>query len=588
MDDTAYKNQNLYRRIVNRHSNLESKRRLYDDQADVICELLRPDLVKGSEKDEGGFSSSKIVEGTGPHSALIWQRGFYGNIVSRKADWFRDKLIEPPKWTGVKFAGDDKVNEYLQDLDDHLRSVYRRSNFYDVMPSYVLDGGTVGSPVMLRERDYLRDRIICKVPDYSCRWLAKDIFGYDNVLHVKWKWNGLQALEYFKKDDLPLVIRNSIDNGRHYEEYEFLQVIYSAGDSIFDDLDDYNPTHPWMEYFICLSSKDEKEQKILRPKKRGNGYFSRPFSSWHYWRNWHESYGRSMAWWAVYDVRGNNANWKALFGEAELSVQPPTWAMRTLQGLLDLSPRGQNWARNAEEYERPPQFLDRKTNYNIAIDFADRLKEAIERHFHVNLFMGANQLENSRNQPETAYGLWLMQSERNIQLLPQVETYENQVLKDNHEAIIESEVMAEPAYPWGRLPEPPDIVKEMSQYIEDKNTNEVEFIGQLSIAQERDVTLGRFLKSIGISEILYRFDENLVGKVKWSQTYEKLLEACNHPQSDIVPEDEYQELQQALQQRIQRAELAENAPKMAKAVKDLQGTTEKDSPLEALAALPAG
>ncbi|NIW99139.1 MAG: hypothetical protein GWN13_13010, partial [Phycisphaerae bacterium] len=444
------------------------------DQVDVICELFRPDMVKGrvGEKDEGGFASSKIIEGSGPHAALVWQRGFYGNMVSRKSDWFRDTLIDPPRWTGVKFKGNDEVNQYLQDVDEHIRSVYRRSNFYDVMPSYVLSGGTTGSPVMLRERDYENDRIICKVPDYSARFIDKDIFGYDNCLHVEWEWNVLQALEYFNKEDLPLAVQQSINNGRHYDKHKYLQVIYPAGDLIYEGLKT-KATHPWMEHFICLNASDEREQKVLRPKKRGPGYYKRPFSTWHYWRNWHENYGKSMAWWAVYDVKGNNAHWEALFGEAELSVRPPVWAMATMRGLLDLAPGGDMYARNAEEYDRPPTFLDRKTRYQAAIDFADRLSHAIKRHFHNDLFMGTNMLETNRNQPETAYGLWLMQSERNVQLLPQVETYENQVLKDNHESFLEMERAAEPAYPWGRLPEPPDIVKEYSQYVEGAEHSEV-------------------------------------------------------------------------------------------------------------------
>jgi hypothetical protein len=578
----AYKTQALERRMVNRHSDLVTRRNRYDDQADVICEVLRPDLVKGKvgEKDEGGFASSKIVEGTGPHAVQVWQRGFYGNMVSRKSDWFRDRLMDPPKWTGVTFTGNDEVNTYLQDVDDHLRAVYRRSNFYDVMPNYVMDGGTVGSPVMLRERDYEHDRIICKVPDYSQRWIDKDIFGYDNCLHVEWRWNVLQILEYFDEDDLPQNIKIAITNGTHYQKFNFLQVVYPAGDRIFDDLN-VRVTHPWMEFFIPLDC-NEHERKVLTPRKRGKGYFRRPFSTWHYWRNWHETYGKSMGWWAIYDVKGNSAHWEALFGEAEMAVRPPVWAMGTLRGLLDISPNGQMYARDTDEYERPPQFLERKTRYQVAIDFADRLSNAIKRHFHNDLFMGTNMLEMGRNQPETAYGLWLMQSERHVQLLPQVETYENQVLKDNHESFIEMEIRAEPAYPWGRLPEPPDIVKEHAQYMENESS-EVEFIGQLSIAQERDVTIGRFLKSIGISEMLYQFKSELVDKVKWSQAYEKILEANNFPQGDIVPEDEYQALLDAMNQRVQQAELAEQAPKVAQAVKSLQGKTEETSPLAALA-----
>ena len=585
----AYKIQTFRQRIVKRHGSMKDDRRPFDIQVKEIKELYRPDLVRGEvgKQVKGGFGSPKIIEGTAPHAAIVWQRGFYGGMVSRKSDWFRDRLIEPPYNTGVVFKGNDEVNQYLQHVDEHMRGVYRRSNFYDVQPSFVLDGGTTGSPVMLRERDYENDRIVCKVPDCEARWLSKDIFGYDNVLHVEWEWDCLQALEFFNEDDLPKVVRTALTNGNHYQKFKYLQVIYPSYDKIFDDLpkgEEQNITHPWMEYFICLDASEGEDENILRPKKRGNGYFTRPFSTWHYWRNWHESYGKSMAWWAIYDVKGNNKYWEAIFGEADLSLKPPTWAMGALKGLLQLGPAGENYAVDENDYKNPPQFIERPTRWQAAMEFADRLAASQKRHFHNDIFMGATDLAMNRNQPETAYGHWLMESERNVQLLPMVETYENQTLKDNHEAFIESEIMAEPAYPWGRLPEPPDIVKEYSP----KGGNDVEFIGTLSRAQERDVVLGRFLKGVGVSEMLYDFKPELVEKIDWSQSYERVMEGIGWPQGEIVPEEDFRKILDGIRQRQAQAELAEQAPKLAQAAKALQGKTEEGSPLKELAALPAG
>lgn len=576
---TAYSQKNLAERILDRQKYMEKERSLRDDQTDVICELFRPDLVKGQveEKDKYEFGGREIIEGTGPWSAMIWQRGFTGSMISRKSEWFRDKIKASDTQLGLQFKGNDEINQYLQDLDDHLSAVYRKSNYYDIMGNYVLDGGTVGSPVMIRERDVLNDRIICKVPDYSQVWLDKDIFGYDNVLHIKWMWNAIQAAAFFGKENLPRAVQLQLENGTHYEETPYLQVIYGAGDGIYDDLPvkgEYVKNKPWLEHFVCMKSESGEAKKLLEPKNKGNGYFHRPFSSWHYWRNWHEKYGRSMAWWAVYDVRGNNKHWEALFGEADLSLRPPVWALGTMRGLLDLAPAGENYANGVEEYNMPPMHLERKTRYQQAIDFSDRLKQAIERHFHVDLFMMANRLEMGRAQPETAYGIFKMDMERTAQLAPQVETYENQVLGDNHTAIIEMERMAEPAYPWGRLPKPPDILLEYGQ-----NELDVEFIGQLSMSQTRDRKINTFFKNIGIAEMIFGFKPETVEKIKWSQTLERLMEAGNFPQADLVPEEEYQKMIEAVRQRAEQAQLAENAPKLTQAMNNLQQPTQAGSPL---------
>ena len=576
---SAYDNLNLHQRIEARQSDYEDRRRQYDDQRQVIVELLRPDLVKGTvgTKTEGAFEGSRIIEGTGPHAALTWQQGFMGNMISRKAEWFRDRLEEPPVWTGVKFKGNDEVNAYCQDVTDHMTRVYQRSNYYDVMPQFVLDGGTVGSPVMLYERDMANDRIICKVPDYAAVWLDKDIFGYDNAVHVMWEWTAIEAEQFFGYNALPKSVQEQLRNGHHYGKTQYLQVIYGAGDRIYKGLDEIPQTHPWLEHFICLAAADATEQKVLKPLHKGPGYFSRPFSTWHYHRNWHEVYGRTMAWWAIYDIRGHNAMWEALFGEAELSVRPATWAMGTMRGLLDLGPGGGNYARNAQEYGMPPQYIERKTQYGIAIDFADRLKESIQRHFHYDLFMLVNQIVANKAQPETAYALMRAESEKTGQLAPQVETYENQVLSNSHDVFMDYEVMAEPAYPWGRLPEPPEIVQEYSD-----GRIDPQFIGLLSMAQVRDREVLKQYRAIGTAELFFNADPRVVNKVRWDQALERFLEAQDFAQTDIVPQEEYEAMLQAMEQRAQQQELAESAPKMAQAAKALQGKTEKGSPLALL------
>ena len=578
----SYKNQSLCKRIIARQASYETERSLVDAQTDVICELLRPDLVKGlvGQKEVGAFEGSRIIESTGPHSARIWQRGFLNSMISRKSAWYRNKVKEPPSWTGIKFKGDDDINQWLQDMADHTSSIYKRSNYYDLMPNFVLDAGTTGSPVMLREQDKLNDRVVFKVPDYSQRWLAKDIFGRDNVCHVKWEWTALEALSFFGEDELPESVKTNLRSGDHYKKSQYLQVIYPAGDPIFKDLpekDKVNETHAWMEFFVSLDSKDESMQQVLKPKDKGPGYFSRPFSTWHYWRNWHETYGRSIGWWAVYDIRGSNAVWEGLFGEVELQLQPPSWAVGRLAGLLELGPRGQNFASGDEEYAMPPKFIERQSGFSVAIEFADRLKASVERHYHVPLFMMANQMMLNKKQPETAYAYFRAEAENNGQLAPEVEGFEGQVLSDTHDSIIDMELMAEPAYPWGRLPEPPEIIQEFG----DGNLD-IEFIGRLSMAQVRDREVDNFFRNVGIAELIFGFKPEAIEKIKWVQELERVLEAGDFPQSGIVPQEEYEAYLQAIEQRLKQAEVAENAPKLAKAAKDLQGETKKGSPLSAL------
>ena len=580
---TAYSQESFFKRITGRQAQYIQRRSLYDAQRDVIVELTRPDLVAGQtgEKAEGAFEGSKIIEGSAPHALRIWSRGFRSNLLSRREPWFRERAKEPDRNTGVTFDGNDEVNQYQQDLADHLRAVYRRSNYYDKIGGFILDGGSIGSPVMLYQKDLAQDRMICRNPDYASVWLDKDIFGLDNALHVRHMWTALEAEQMFGKDQLTPPVQRQLENGEHYTKTPYLQVIYSAGDEIYKNLpdnEDVPQTHPWLEHYICESASGPPEEKLLKPKNFGPGYFTRPWSSWHTDRLDHESYSRTMAWWAIYDVRGSNGMWEALFGEAELSLKPPIWALGSYRGQLDLSPAGDNWAQNAQEYATPPMFLDRKTSYSTGMDFADRLQASVRRHFHYDFFMAVNQIIMSKNQPETAFGLRRAQAENGVQLVDEIESAEQQVLGHGHDVMLASEIMAEPAYPWGRLPEPPPIMQEFS----DGNVD-VEFIGRLSMLEVNNRRVQRFFSGVEMALAVQPLDETAAQlKVRWPDELERVLEAENFEQAGIRSQEEYDELVETLTQRATRQELAENAPKMAKAAKDLQKQTEEGSPLAAL------
>lgn len=578
LNGSAYETQNLHKRIAGRHGAYVDRRQLCDAQRDVIAELLRPDLVPGSAGDltEGAFEGSGIVEGTGPHAVLVWQRGFMANMISRKDPWFKEALREPPVWSGVRFKGNDQINQYCQDLADHMTNVYRRSNYYDVMGEFVLNAGTVGSPVMLFEQDIVNDRVICKVPHYGNVWLDRDVFGYDNAVHVLWEWTALQAAEFFGRDQLTAAVKNQLDTGNHYSKTKYLQVIYGAGDPIYKGLN-VAQNRPWLEHFICLAPAGELEEHVLKPLHKGPGYFTRPFSTWHYHRNDHEVYSRTMAWWAIFDIRGLNSLWEALFGEAESSVRPPTWAMESMRGMLDLSPGGDNWARNAQEAEHPPVFLERKTRPNVTSDFTDRLAATVQRHFHYSYFMPVNQVVENKTQPESVFALMKTAVENMGQLAPEVETFENQALGNSHDILLDMERMKEPAYPWGALPVPPPIAQDFSD-----GTIVPEFIGLLSIAQRQNRELMKALQGLSTIQVFAELDPNIIHKIRRSVWMERLLEAEDVPQDIIVPEEEYQGVVDAINQRAMQRELMENAPKMAKAVQNLQGGTAKDSPLAAL------
>jgi len=167
---TSYGQQSLYERVMGRQSQLESKRTPWDSQRQAIAEAFRADLTDESLTgiDEGAFRGEDIIEGSGPYAAGVMARCFQGSLCGPSINWIRHVTSQ------LELKGNDVLNKWLQDFDDHMRATYRKSNFYDVMPSYTLDGVTVGTPVVIIEEDVNNGINICTVPHYTENYLWLD------------------------------------------------------------------------------------------------------------------------------------------------------------------------------------------------------------------------------------------------------------------------------------------------------------------------------------------------------------------------------------------------------------------------------
>jgi hypothetical protein len=564
---TAWKDKNLYDRITDRQKKLEKQKGYWEPQLEDIAEFTRPDLTAEVD-DQGKFVGSSIYEGTPVWAARTMARGFQGNMVSQSVEWLRHAMPE------LFFKGNDEVNKWLQAITEHMLSVYKRSNYYSVLPQHTLSGITIGSPILIAEEDLKTSDINCIIPHYKENYISRNWLGEDDVYHRKFKKSAKEAARIFNKDDLSLALQNALKQGNHYQEFEFIRAIYAYDDAIFDDLNDkdveFTPNRPWMAYYIQVETDVDKKKPL--PSDESPGYFSKPFSSWHYYRNEHETYARTPAWMAIYDIKMGQQMWKTLLESAHKTVNPALWVMANMKGRLRTMPGARNWVERAEDYDRPPVPVQEKFDYNIGKDIHESTQKAIERHFHIDLFKMLTRLIDERKAPPTATQILGMEGEQAVLLSAGVESYERDLLNPVDDRFMEIEGRS------FRLPEPPEIVLEYSE-----GRIDPEFIGPLSQTQKLHYTVRKIHNALGAAEPIFAMFPNSIHKVKPEILIEKILEGVGLPQDAIRSNDDYYKLVDAIMQAQAEAEAIESGKTIAEGVSKLQGPTDATSPLAAIA-----
>jgi len=569
---TRFEDMTLYDRAWDRQGRLESIRTRWDDERDDVVELTRPDLYR-KEDERGQFLGSSIMEGTAPWALRIMALGFQGSLVNQNMQW-RESQMEDKRFKGV-----DEVNKWLQDVDEEMGSDYARSNYYDILPKYTLDGLSIGSPVMLSERD--DDEIMVYiVPHYTENYLWRDQFGNDLGYHRKYKMTALQAMQKFGKDNLSQVTRTALENGNHWDEFTFLQVIYSSRDPILQGIKDERiPNSPWVQFYFQENTQGDEDKKALKADR----WRTKPFAAWHYWREGFETYSRTPATFAIHDIKGGQQQWESMHIASEKTVRPAWWLDEAMRGILSFLPDAKNYA-DAQTYMRPPIPMHQGIKLAEGLQFAERTNKAIERWFMVPMFQAINRFAAEHKQPPTAFQVQQMIGENALLLGPGVGSYVNGLLKPQDDRLFE--LKAERDFDdfgnyreFGSIPQPPDIILNESD-----GKLQTEFIGPLTIAQKQFLVSRNVQDNLAQVAPLIEMNPDWIDKIKGPEIIEYILEQGNMPQQLITPQDEYELMQENKARKRAIQELLASGADLSKIVSELGDEIDKNSPLAALVA----
>lgn len=590
---TAWQQQSLWERFTQtRQKQMQQEKDPYLGQMQDIVEYLRPDLT-GDSVAEGQFSGTSIIEGSGHFAAETMANWFVGNMVGPHLKWIRHRMAQR------KFRGDDVFNAFLQRVSAYmLEDVYPkpRSNFYDVNASFVLDGLTVGSPVMLIDEDVEKRRNVCIVPHYTENYLMRDWFGDDIVYHRKWKVSNLAAMQAFGSENLPFSIQSQTRVGDFTAKNDYLMCIARAGDPIFQDLQPEHQipiTRPWMVLWFSLNAATIEERWPLNYRRElqpdgsmlnfptsSPGWWTKPFHAWHYKRLPHETYSRTPAWSAIFDVKGHNAAWRTIHEVAHKFARPSMYALEALKHKIRLGAGGITWVDDVQ-YDRPPKPVEDRANYNFAMDFVDRRAKSVDRHFFVDIARMIDSYSRDHTQPPTAFQLAQMLSEKMVLVGPAITTYAGGHLSeiDDHFMDIElqkGKVRDVTASRFWRETEPPDEIFETSGELTPILT------GPLAQSLIHSTIIKQIQDPLSVADYVFQQWPHSKHKIKPGVLVEHILESGDFLQDAIRSEEEYDEIQEAIATQQRQDQMLERASVMADIVPKLQGESLENSPLKQL------
>jgi hypothetical protein len=549
-------------KIMLRWKQMKRVKEPYDDRDYQIARYVNPrrELIKDSQKfSEKGSRRGKDAYAGEPSSALsVWCDGMQGHMVSKSLKWFKSVT------NNFELNKIDEVQRYLQEYDEAMYGEFGESNFYDVLPEWFRDAGSVGTATLYSEEDMGRG-VSVHTPIHPREiYISENRYGLVDTVFRNFFLTARQAVEKFDNNRLDDHIKK--DAREHPEKrHEFIHAVYPNEDRMFGSLLSKHKRYASV-YVQVSGSKVSKKGNVVKE----SGYDINPYAVWRLRKNSDEIYGYSPAADAMVSIIKLNQMGKTLLKAAHLSVSPSLNVPQFMRGNTRIEPDGHNYYEKGGDLIKPIQTGN---NYPIAIDREDKIQRIIEDAYRVEFFLILARAEREM----TATEIMERQSEKSVLLGPQVDRMENEGLRKKFD------IVSDIADKNGRLPEPPQVLidaLEESRFAGKKLKINIRFIGPLAQAQRRLFQMQPIkngMNELAQASVVW---PTVLDRVDPDRLAERILDNTDFPQDVMRTDDELREYREEQALERQKMEAMQAAEAMAEGYKKTTKAPEEGSPAE--------
>jgi len=577
-------NTKLYDRILQLLNQKERGYVKFNKARETIIDLMRPDLGSDIDPDgDGSFFGEDIYDGVGSWSVGVMAKGYQGGLVSADADWLSHE------------AGDntldelDEVSIWLQEIDDHMTDSFGRSNFYQVLPVFIKDGVSIGSPLMfIEETDVVEGEITFLPQHFSTVFAFYDgnnklegVIIKDENWTVKKITDKFAPTEEEQQAKLPQTILDNIKSGDYYEEHTMYRAVFKGKNPVWDVEGFKKPNAEWISvYFIEKTPEDQKNNPLDTEQ-----YFTRPFVTWDYDKKPWESCSRTPAFDAVHDVHSQQEMALDQSTNRKLKNTPPMAVLEDHRNIVDFNPKGITPVAK-EDWGNIPKTIEVVGDIKVSREEMEFNAEKVKRWFSVSQFLKFTDLTNTLRQQPTATQIIKIAAEISVQNNPGISSLTSGFLADVDERMMDIEIRAmRGPFRLERMEEIEQIVQGVADELGVPTEISLTpvFIGPLARAQKVKQELDPILEGLGVAATMFEVEPNLKESVRWHGVLERVFKATGFPLTEFKPEEEYDEIVAAIREaeaaQLQQAQQIE----LMKASKNIQGEVAESSVMNQVA-----
>lgn len=558
---------------------LEEYRRDYEPLKRICCDMAYPERVGAWDYQQATTGIEvkgrkvqsrikRVYDPTAMNAFNIWSSGIIGHYAPnvKGVNWFAEELANR------QLKDSKRVIGWLQDTDDHLRSVLRSSggigsgnNYYTQKEVAIKDAGCIGDSFMYIERDKETGQQFMQTPHPNEFWMRRDYWGRVVNIHHKTVFTMQQIVDEFGMTGLN---RDQQINYRDSDSAKNNPITVIRG--CYKN-SDYEPDQPgvknmrWQIVYINIEGKHKILQTGSRKMNPIPMSLNRPSS---------EMCGRGIIAGMLIEILTVNFISKDMLTASSVAVRPPMLMTQALRHKLDMGAGAVNFVNSKETRglkmgDLVARLID-SNGYPFGVEQHQYWQSMINDRLGVSLFLALN-MDAAQGYKNVEH-IQGARSERAILMSPFLSTM-NSVTDMELDRVWDLEMEAESA------PEMPIEVAELKDGGVDMN-----FIGPLSQLLQQSYEVGNLMQTINIIKAVMEIDRDAALVLETDSFTRRILRAGNSPEEDIRSREDVMEIKAIAAQQAEDARMMELMSKGASAVPDLSKKIEKDSVLSELVA----
>lgn len=513
-----------------------------------------------TDVNKGDRRTGKIIDSTGTLSVRTMVAGMQTGITNPARPWFQ---IATPN---TEIAERADVKEWLRQVRDGLLDTFGKSNVYDTLALMYADLGAFGTAAF-SVLDDAEDVIRCYDFPIGSYCIANDdklrvrtfsrLFRMSVSQVVQW-WGEIDPKTGRPNflDGRPTTISTSVQNlWRNGSQQAWVDIVHFVQPNVSYDGEKIDPHYKRFEsvyYEYGTNGAPHPKSETLGLLAR-EGFDEYPVMAARWEKNSEDVYGtNSPGITALGDIKQLQTVEKRFAQGLEIMLKPPVGGPGTLRNTaISLLPNGVTYgAGNPTDGLRPIYQVPFGQAIGPTREWQMETRERIKEAFYVQLFLSITDAQHDM----TAKEVEVRDAEKMMVIGPVL----SRLNADVYDQLIERTFNIKMRR--GLIPPPPAAMQGQPL--------KVEYISIMHAAQQA-VSLGAIERFVGFAGQVAQFSPGALDNVNFDQVMQQYgTDAGVEPRILNSPE-EVAATRHAQQQQAQAAQAAENAPKVARAAKDL-------------------